>query len=59
MRPFREIAQLRSTHWFRGLALCLALSWVVGCTPMMMKSKKPKIAQDKFSCGDPIPGRIP
>jgi hypothetical protein len=58
MKGFRDISQLRSTHWFRALTLCLALSWLVGCTAMM-KTKKPKIAQDKFSCGDPIPGRIP
>ena len=51
-RPQFPIALLWAT-------LCLTFISLVGCQAMMGKSKaKTPNYQDKFSCGEPLPGRI-
>gem|GEM_PF-3497167 len=55
MRTFRNV----SRHWALGcIVLSLTLVCLTGCQAMMKgKSKKAHSAQDKFSCGETLPGR--
>jgi hypothetical protein len=56
MRCIRA-AQFRMT--FRWVTLCLMLISLVGCQSMVKGKSKAKapLSQDKFSCGEPLPGR--
>ncbi len=53
----------RRTRWDQSLRwalLCLVLTWTVGCQSLI-KSRKGKeaLTQDKFSCGEHMPPRVP
>jgi hypothetical protein len=61
MRHLAPCRWLRFGKNLRWLTLCLGLSWLVGCQAMMKTKNKNKdpFAQDKFSCGEALPGRNP
>ena len=46
-------------NFLRWMVLSLVLTSFVGCQSLMKGKSKAKdpFAQDKFSCGEPLPGR--
>lgn len=60
MKPFHVTKLMPRIQILKWLSLGLVLTWMVGCQSVI-KSKKGKDAfsDGKFSCGDPMPNRIP